>query len=86
MLLRSLTSRFVYKIGILAAILITFIIISFAILAYFQSQQTLLGNSINIAGKNRYLTMNLIFQTSEYLSGVVSSPSLSSFSPNSIAR
>jgi hypothetical protein len=51
LLFQSLTTRIIYKIGILAAIIIAFIISSFAILAYFQSQQTLLGNSINIAGK-----------------------------------
>jgi hypothetical protein len=62
---QSLTSKVVYKIGVLAAIIIVFIISSFAVLAYFQSQQTLLGNSINIAGKNRFLTMNVLFQTSE---------------------
>jgi signal transduction histidine kinase len=43
------------------------------ILAYFQSQQTFLGNSINIAGRNRFLTMNVLFQTSEYLNGIFSS-------------
>ena len=60
-------------------------------LAYFQSQQTLLGNSINIAGKNRFLTMNVLFQTSEYLNGVFSSsPSTSTLSSstshNSISK
>ena len=48
------------------------------LLAAFQSQQTLLGNSINIAGKNRFLTMNLLFQTSAYLNEVSSSSSYSS--------
>ena len=38
-------------------------------LAYFQSQQYSLGNSINIAGKNRYLTSNLLLQTEKYLDG-----------------
>ena len=38
-------------------------------LAYFQSQQSSLGNSINIAGKNRYLTANLLSQTERYLDG-----------------
>src|ERR687887_2274921 len=85
MLFQSLTSRVIYKIGVLAAILTVFIISSFAILAYFQSQQTLLGNSINIAGKNRFLTMNLLFQTSDYLNGVLSSPSSPS-SSNDIAK
>ena len=72
----------------MAAIIIVFIISSFAILAYFQSQQTLLGNSINIAGKNRFLTMNVLFQTSEYFNGLFSSssPLASSISHNSIAK
>jgi signal transduction histidine kinase len=81
-LFQSLTSKIIYKIALLAAIIIVFVISSFATLAYFQSQQTLLGNSINIAGKNRFLTMNVLFQTSEYLNGVFSSSSSSS-SPSS---
>jgi signal transduction histidine kinase len=62
-----LRSKIKYKIGILVIIIIVFIVSSFGILAYFQSQQTLLGNSINIAGKNRFLTANLLFQTSGYM-------------------
>jgi len=92
-LFQSLTSKIIYKIALLAAIIIVFVISSFATLAYFQSQQTLLGNSINIAGKNRFLTMNVLFQTSEYLNGVFSSSSSSpssqlssSTSHNSIAK
>jgi signal transduction histidine kinase len=68
----------------MGAIIIAFIISSFVTLAYFQSQQTLLGNSINIAGKNRFLTMNILFQASEYLNGV--SSSTSSSSRNDMAR
>ena len=88
MLFQSLTSKIIYKVGVLATIIIVFIISSFAILAYFQSQQTLLGNSINIAGKNRFLAMNVLFQTSDYLNGVFSSssPLASSISHNSIAK
>ena len=72
MLFKSLTSKVIYKIGFLVVIIIAVIICSFIILVYFQSQQTLLGNSINIAGKNRFLTMNVLFQTSEYLNGIFS--------------
>ena len=72
MLFKSLTSKIIYKIGFLVVIIIAVIICSFIILVYFQSQQTLLGNSINIAGKNRFLTMNVLFQTSEYLNGIFS--------------
>jgi signal transduction histidine kinase len=65
-------SKIIYKIGLLVVIIIVFIICSFMILAYFQSQQTLLGNSINIAGKTRFLTMDVLFQTSEYLNEILS--------------
>ena len=47
---------------------IAFVICSFSILSYYESQNTHLGNSINIAGKNRYLTSNLLLQTSEFFS------------------
>jgi signal transduction histidine kinase len=88
LLFQSLTSKVIYKIGLLATIIIVFIISSFAILTYFQSQQTLLGNSINIAGKNRFLTMNVLFETSEYLNGLFSSssPLSSSISHNSTVK
>ena len=72
MLFQSLTSKVIYKIGFLVVIIIAVIICSFIILVYFQSQQTFLGNSINIAGKNRFLTMSVLFQTSEYLNGIFS--------------
>lgn len=42
---------------------------SFFALAYFQSQGTSIGNSINIAGKNRYLTANSLLQTEKYIDG-----------------
>src|SRR5215467_10824190 len=73
LLFQSLISKIIYKIALLVVIIIAFIICSFMILAYFQSQQTLLGNSINIAGKTRFLTMNVLFQTSEYLNEILSS-------------
>ena len=54
---------------------ILLIICSFGILSYFQSERSSLGNSINIAGKNRYLTANLLLQTEKYLYGLSSSSS-----------
>jgi signal transduction histidine kinase len=48
---------------------IILIVGSFGLLTYFQGQQSSLGNSINIAGKNRYLTANLLFQTEKYIDG-----------------
>src|SRR5919107_720897 len=63
---KFLRSKIGFKIGILVFIQIIFIISSFIILTYYQSQSTYLGNSINIAGKNRFLTSNLIFSITEY--------------------
>ncbi len=60
-------SRLGSKIIIFAFILIILVITSFIIFSYYQSQMTYLGNSINIAGKNRFLTSNLLYQVSEYL-------------------
>ena len=68
-MLRRFSSRISVKIGILVGIQIVFVISSIAIFAYFQSQGALLGNSINIAGKNRFLTYNILVQTLKYISG-----------------
>jgi signal transduction histidine kinase len=66
--LRAIQSKLGVKIGILVVIQIAFVICSFSLLSYYESQVTHLGNSINIAGKNRYLTSNLLLRTSEYFS------------------
>ena len=63
---RLIRSKIGLKIAILVVIQIIFIITSFSILSYYESQGTYLGNSINIAGKNRFLTSNLMFHLSEY--------------------
>ena len=63
---KFIRSKIGFKIGILVFIQIIFIITSFIILTYYQSQSTYLGNSINIAGKNRFLTSNLMFSITEY--------------------
>ena len=63
---KLIRSRIGRRIGLLVFIQIFFIITSLAILSYYQSQMTYLGNSINIAGKNRFLTSNLMFSTAEY--------------------
>ena len=66
------SSRIITKIGILVVIEIIIILSSFVILVYFESQGTLLGNSINIAGKNRFLTANVQLASEEYQSGSLS--------------
>ena len=63
---KLLRSRIGKRIGILVFIQIFFIVTSLVILSYYQSQMTYLGNSINIAGKNRFLTSNLMLSTVEY--------------------
>jgi signal transduction histidine kinase/CheY-like chemotaxis protein len=63
---KLIQSKIGKKIGLLVFINIFFIIISFSILFYYQSQMTHLGDSINVAGKNRFLTSNLMFHVSEY--------------------
>jgi signal transduction histidine kinase len=63
---RLIRSKIGLKIAILVVIQIIFIITSFGILSYYESQGTYLGNSINIAGKNRFLTSNLMLHLSEY--------------------
>src|SRR5919206_2737410 len=63
---RLIRSKIGLKIGVLVVIQIIFILTSFSILSYYESQGTYLGNSINIAGKNRFLTSNLMLQISEY--------------------
>jgi signal transduction histidine kinase len=65
-LLRSKIGR---RIGILVFIQIFFIIISLIIVSYYQSQMTYLGNSINMAGKNRFLSSNLMYDIAEFFLG-----------------
>jgi signal transduction histidine kinase len=68
-LFQRINSKIIRKIGILVIIEIVIIISSFGILAYFESQSIFLGNSINIAGKNRFLISNILIQISQYLTG-----------------
>jgi signal transduction histidine kinase len=63
---KLISSKIGRRIAILVFIQIFFIIASLVVLSYYQSQMTYLGNSINIAGKNRFLTSNLMFSTAEY--------------------
>jgi signal transduction histidine kinase len=78
--LHKIKSKILSKITLLVIIEILLIVGSFGILAYFQSEQSSLGHSINIAGKNRYLTANLLLQTEKYLYGLSSSPTSSDIS------
>src|SRR5215469_7532466 len=68
-LLERINSKILLKITLLVIIEIILLVGSFGVLSYFQSQQFSLGNSINIAGKNRYLTAKLQLETERYLDG-----------------
>src|SRR5262245_59586464 len=64
------------RIVIIIGIQIMLIAASFAYLSLFESKNSLLGNSINIAGKNRFLTSNVLLQSEYYLSGSTSEAEL----------
>jgi signal transduction histidine kinase len=68
-LVERINSKVLLKITLLVIIEIILIVGSFGVLAYFQSQQSSLGKSINIAGADRYLIALLILQTEKYLDG-----------------
>jgi signal transduction histidine kinase len=68
-MLQRIKNKVVSKIAALIIIEIILITGSFGVLSYYQSQQSSLANTINIAGKNRYLTSNLLLQIEGYLDG-----------------
>jgi len=68
-MVQRINSKITSKITLLVIIEIILIVGSFGVLSYFQSLQSSIGNSINIAGKNRYLTANLLLQIERYLDG-----------------
>src|SRR5947209_15211132 len=83
-MVQRINSKILLKITLLVVIEIILIVGSFCVLAYFQSQQSSLGNSINIAGKNRYLTANLLLQSEKYLYGLSSDTSQLKVAMNSL--
>ena len=68
-LMDKINSRILLKITVLVIVEIILIVGSFIVLVYFQSQQSSLGNTINIAGNNRFLATKLLLQTEKYLDG-----------------
>ena len=68
-LLQRTKSKVILKIALLVIIEIGLICGSFYVLTYYQSQGTSIGNSINAAGKNRYLTSNSLFQIEKFIDG-----------------
>jgi signal transduction histidine kinase len=57
-----LKDRIIFKLTILIAIEVLLVVGSFGVSTYIESQSTAIGNTINLAGKNRYLTSNLLLQ------------------------
>jgi PAS domain S-box-containing protein len=57
------------KMGIVLGLELLLILGSFGYLVYFENTNSLIGNAINIAGKNRYLTATVLLQTQYYVSG-----------------
>ena len=68
MISRRLGSKLSARIGGLIALEIVLIAGSFAYLASFENSNALVGNSINIAGKNRFLTATVLLESEYYLS------------------
>jgi signal transduction histidine kinase len=52
----------IFRLVILVAIEVLLVVGIFVISTYIESQSTAIGNTINIAGKNRYLTSNLLLE------------------------
>jgi nitrate/nitrite-specific signal transduction histidine kinase len=55
-----LKDKIIFRLAILIAIEVLLVVSSFGISTYIQSQSTAIGNTINIAGRNRYLTSNFL--------------------------
>jgi signal transduction histidine kinase len=74
--LLSLKDRIIVRLGILIIIEVLLVVISFGITTYIQSQSTDIGNTINIAGRNRYLTSNFLLQFKKVNDGTAQMESL----------
>jgi PAS domain S-box-containing protein len=67
MKLERLASKLGTKIGLIVSVEIVLIAGSFAYLASYENDNSLVGNSINIAGKNRFLTAAVLLESDSYL-------------------
>jgi signal transduction histidine kinase len=54
--------KIIFRLAILIAIEVVLVVSSFGISTYIESQSTATGNTINIAGRNRYLTSNFLLE------------------------
>jgi PAS domain S-box-containing protein len=76
MISKRLDSKLSTRIGCLIAVEIVLIAGSFAYLALFENSNALIGNSINIAGKNRFLTATVLLESQYYLSDHTRKPNV----------
>ena len=54
--------KIIFRLAILVAIEVLLVVSSFGISTYIESQSAATGNTINIAGRNRYLTSNFLLE------------------------
>ena len=54
--------KIIFRLAILIAIEVLLVVSSFGISTYIESQSAAMGNTINIAGRNRYLTSNFLLE------------------------
>ena len=54
--------KIIFRLAILITIEVLLVVSSFGISTYIESQSTAIGNTINIAGRNRYLTSNFLLE------------------------
>ena len=59
-------NKIVFRLGILVAIEVLLVVSIFGISTYIESLSTAIGNTINIAGKNRYLTSNFLLELEKF--------------------
>ena len=54
--------KIIFRLAMLIALEVLLVVSSFGISTYIQSESTAIGNTINIAGRNRYLTSNFLLE------------------------
>ena len=61
--------KIIVRLAILIAIEVLLVVSSFGISTYIESQSTAIGNTINIAGRNRFLTSNYLLELEKVTHG-----------------
>jgi nitrate/nitrite-specific signal transduction histidine kinase len=74
--LHLLKDKITFRLAMLIAIEVLLVVSSFGTSTYIQSQSTDIGNTINIAGRNRYLTSNLLLELEKFNHGTTQTKDL----------